>query len=222
VISSPEEVGARWRELNDPQTELAVPNNPSQPFLSTLVPGSPTLLFIGSNQNGVIQCSHYDMSTQITTPISFDAGDKKYGFMWRAPEFDNDWVAFCSKDTAVADELGVYRNINNTWTKILALAPPSRKYFYSAEKFVYNGKSYIFFVTVDASPTPYQGDGDVWIAGIDPENVFYRQVSSSVPMMRRDPEVFITSQGPFIYYTEITKDQRGITHRCATGLGSSQ
>lgn len=222
VIYSPDEVGPRWRKLNDPRSELRVPNDPSHPFFSTLVEGSDTLLFVGSNQNGVTQCSYYDMSTQIITPISFDAGNKKYGFMWRSPEFDNDWVAFCSKDTAFADELGVYRNFNNTWTKILALAPPSRKYFYSAEKFVYNGKSYIFFVTVDATPTLHEGDGDVWIAGIDPENPFYRQVSSSVPMMRRDPEVFITSQGPFIYYTEITKDHQGITHRCATGLGQPQ
>jgi hypothetical protein len=114
----------------------------------------------------------------------------------------------------------IYRKTPEGWTKIDAMRPPSRSFFLSPERFVHNGASYLVFLTQDVGQSG-GAPADVWIAGIGPNRRFVRQVSdpADTSMIRMDPEVFITTQGPFVYYTE--KDlarQTFITHRCATGL----
>jgi hypothetical protein len=58
---------------------------------------------------------------------------------------------------------------------------------------------------------------EIWIAGIDPEVEFYRQVSNpDVEMVRNDPEVLVTESGAFVYYAQ---RGAGVIYRADTGLG---
>jgi hypothetical protein len=206
-----------WRELYDPTTEEQIPNESY--ILPSWVSGERAMV-IKTDFDGIQQCALYDIDTHEKTQISFDAQDKRFGFAWRAPEFENQWVAFCLNSHS--GKLGIYRKIDGKWEKTSTITPPSRMALYSPEYFIYNGRSYIFFSTLDDPNPTHFSNGDVWIVGIDPDDPFQRQVSSPTDIVRLDPEVFFTTQGPFIYYTERTPDGVGITHRSATGLGPPQ
>jgi hypothetical protein len=64
---------------------------------------------------------------------------------------------------------------------------------------------------------------DIWLAGIDPNIPFYRQLSDSTIKVRKDPEVFVTQKGPFIYYTPVNPDgtSQGV-YRVDTRLGPAR
>jgi hypothetical protein len=204
-----------WREIDNPASEALVPRGLEFPS-GRWVEGERSLI-VRIKVGGVRQCAKYDVDTGTMTQLTFDASDKKDAFMWKAPEFNNELVFFCRSDST---HIPVYRKIGRRWTKIHTIKPPSiRAYINSPEPFVYNGKSYISLVTLD--DLDKKGPGEVWIAGIDPTVSFYRRVSASTTMTRKDPESFITTKGAFIYYAE-TNSNRAIIHRCDTGLGAPQ
>lgn len=209
---------AMWREVDAPLTERDIPT-PSQ-MQSSWVEGERALTIVSPDMNGVNQCAEFNIDTQDVAPISWGTLPKRYGYVWRAPEYGNDKVAYCLEQSGSV--LLIYRKLPEGWTKLKTMRPPSRAYFYSVEHFIYNGASYLVFLTQDISEGG--GPADVWIAGIDPVNgLLPHQVSSSAnpTMVRMDPEVFITTQGPYVYYTEKTQPpdpETYITHRCATGL----
>jgi hypothetical protein len=207
-----------WREIDNPASEALVPNAVVSP-LGRWVKGERSL-FLTINVGGQAQCAKYDVDPGTMTQLTFDAGQKTDAYMWRAPEFNNKLVFFCLSDRT---SLPIYRKIGNTWTKINTIISPSsiRPYLSSPEPFVYNGKSYIALMTKD-SLDHSEGTADIWIVGIDPTAPFYRQVSASTIMNRKDPEPFITANGAIIYYTEVASSGRMIMHRCDTGLGSPQ
>jgi hypothetical protein len=172
--------------------------------------------------NGVSQIFQFDVNTNTQTQLTFDALGKDNPYMWRAPEFNNELVFFAleSGQPVVgnnATSIGVYRNINGVWTKIKNIVPPSQfPYINSPEFFVYNNKSYIFMVMKNSSGKK----AEIWIAGIDPNFDFYRQVNNpAVVLERRDPESLIIGSGAVIYYTEMTPQGIRIIHRTDTGLG---
>ena len=202
-----------WREIDNPASEALVPGALEFPS-GRWVEGERSLM-VRIKVRGVRQCAKYDVDTGTMTQLTFDASDKLDAFMWRAPEFNNELVFFCVSDKTL---IPVYRQIGRRWTKIHTIRPPSRRSFVkSPEPFVYNGKSYVSLVTLD--DLDEKGSSEVWIAGIDPTVSFYRQVSASTAMTRKDPESFITAKGAFIYYAERKSDVT-IIHRCDTGLGS--
>ena len=87
--------------------------------------------------------------------------------------------------------VAVYRQTDLGWTRINALRPPSqRTQVKSAEPFVHNGRSYGV------------RESEVWIAAIDPDQRFYRRVSTpgGVGLHRGDPEPLVAQAGPVIYY----------------------
>jgi hypothetical protein len=205
-----------WREIDNPASEALVPRAPASPT-GRWVEGERSLI-LRIKVGGVFQCAKYDVDTGTMTQLTFDAGDKSDSFMWKAPEFNNELVFFCESDNRTS--IPVYRQIGRRWRKIHTIKPPStRPYIYSPEPFVYNGKSYVSLVSLDNLDKT--GPADVWIAGIDPTVSFYRQVSASTTMDRRDPEFFITARGGFIYYTDVAPNG-SIIHRCDTGLGPPQ
>lgn len=55
---------------------------------------------------------------------------------------------------------------------------------------------------------------EIWLANIDPDDKWYRRLSGTSKNVRKDPEVYISNQGPYIYI-----NAGGGIYRLDTGLG---
>ena len=210
-----------WREINDPSSEALVPEDSI--FHSSWIKQERALV-ITARVSRNLQCARYDLDSQEISPISYTRSEKRFGKVWRAPELGNDRVAFCVVGSRDSERIEIYHEQANGWRLINIITPPSLNYLYSPEYFVHNGKSYLVFITLNTTVDIYSSHGDVWVAGIDPASSFYRKVSGPDQINRIDPEVFITPQEVYVYYTETVKNAKGttwVTHRCTTGLGPS-
>ncbi|MBW4699858.1 MAG: hypothetical protein KME03_18560 [Aphanocapsa lilacina HA4352-LM1] len=207
-----------WRELDNAASEAEVPN--ALPPGGRWVPGRRELVFIGKAGRSR-QAFRYDVDSRQLEQLTDDTGQKFNILMWQAPEFDNEYVFFTLTDET---SIGVYRQIEGTWTKINTLKPPAAgRYIWSPEVFVHNGKSYIFMVTsTSRDQNSRTVPTDIWMAGIEPDAPFYRQVSDTTLKVRKDPEVFITTQGPYIYYLALPDPQTSTIYRADTGLGAAR
>jgi hypothetical protein len=148
----------------------------------------------------------YDNDTGQETQITFDATSKMYAFVWRAPEFGNDYVLLTLADGTT---LQVYRQTtdgagNKSWTLVNSIrSPQGLPYIWSPEPFVHNGKSYVIMqVTSTSGVKDYTVPTQLAMTGIDPAVPSMRLLTNddSVQRLRMDPEYYITSQGPFVYY----------------------
>ncbi|BAC92175.1 hypothetical protein [Gloeobacter violaceus] len=207
-----------WRELANPASETVVPGA-TYPG-SRWVPGRRAVVFV-QEAGGVRQVFTYDIDRQISEQLTFDPGLKKAPFLWQAPEFGGALVLL-----ALVDEthLGLYRRIQGRWTRFATLKPPSTgDYLWSPEPLVHNGKSYVFMVTSTSSDSQSRTvPTDIWLAGIDPTAPFYRQLSDATARVRTDPEVFVTDNGPYIYFLVFLDPETPAILRTDTGLGPSQ
>lgn len=206
-----------WRELNNPDNGGIVPF----PFTSGARWVPEERFFVSTTATeDVNQVVMFAPDTETVTQLTFDPGvvkDKPQ--MWHAPEFNNELIFFAIESDATSpkrqDRLGIYRNIDGEWQRIKTIDPPSDlPIIDSPEHFVYNNKSYIVMATV-----PEQGQGSqLWLAGIDPEDNLYRQISNpEEETASTDPEPFITDEGAFIYYAKGGGSQ---LFRADTGLGA--
>lgn len=206
-----------WRELNNPDNGGIVPF----PFTSGARWVPEERFFVSTTATeDVNQVVTFASDTETVTQLTFDTGvvkDKPQ--MWHAPEFNNELIFFAIESNAASpkrqDRLGIYRNIDGEWQRIHTIDPPSDlPIIDSPEHFVYNNKSYIVMATV-----PEQGQGSqLWLAGIDPEDNLYRQISNpEEETASTDPEPFITDEGAFIYYAKGGGSQ---IFRADTGLGA--
>jgi hypothetical protein len=210
-----------WRNLNDPSTEEIVPGS-STPG-GRWVPGRRALVLTEPMPEGGRQAFMYDVDTKVLEQLTHDGGVKSAVFMWRAPEFNNAYVFLTLINET---HIGIYGKINGVWTRINTVKPPSiGNFLWSPEPFVHNGKSYIVMVTSTSSDQQsFEIPTDLWLAGIDRNAPFYRQLSDLSAKVRKDPEVFITQNGPFIYYAVLNPEnpeETGI-YRVDSGLGPPQ
>lgn len=236
-----------WRRLSDPGTEVdmqisEVTGGNSRRW----IPGTRKIVFQGhdpADRRLLDQVFVHDTDRPGSLEkLTTDNVSKASAFMWRAPEFGNEFVFFTMAN--FRQEIWVYRELpvpgstRKQWTVVKkVLAPPNpsgeavRQFFWSPEPFVHNGRSYIFTQVGESSrffdrskPT------HLAIMGIDPLRNDFRmltQSGSNPERVRLDPEVFITSQGPFVYYNRLipatSSDaddaQNDGTWRVNTGLG---
>lgn len=196
-----------WRFLDLPGIEKLVPGSQGATG-GRWVPGRREIVFSAPIDGGR-QVFLYDGLTDSTEQLTFDNGRKQTVFMWEAPEFPGEFIFFASVKGAQQSQIRVYRLLDEDedgefeWTIIKTINPPTTGiYFWSPEPFVHNGTSYIFWV---ASSQPDQPDpafpSQVWMAAADPADSYF--VSLSDPTLSRfrvDPEVFVTDQGPYLYY----------------------
>ena len=126
--------------------------------------------------------------------------------MWRAPEYGGDFVFFTVRD---GQQLVVYRQVSNgdgssSWVVISTVAmPAATPYVWSPEYFIHNGKSYIFFqMNTTSDSSDMTQPSRIGMVGILPENAALVDLTpaNAPDRVRMDPEYFITTQGPFIYY----------------------
>ena len=220
-VNSDNRLVSMWRNLNDPSTEEIVPGS-STPG-GRWVPGRRALVLTEPMPAGGRQAFMYDVDTKVLEQLTYDGGFKSAIHMWRAPEFNNAYVFLTLINET---HIGIYGKINGLWTRINTIKPPSiGNFLWSPEPFVYNGKSYIVMVTSTSSDQQsFEIPTDLWMAGIERDAPFYRQLSDSTVKVRKDPEVLITQNGAFIYFAMLNPDnpeEAGI-FRVDSGLGPPQ
>ena len=196
-----------WAEIFRPDQEFPIPVIAPSLLGVRFVPNTRMIVYTAPTPiDSVAQVFRHDLDTGETEQLTFDTtGEKSAGsvWMWRAPEYDNEYVFAVLVYLDLASRLDIYRQVpgpgdgTTAWTKIHSISAPLSK-IGSPEPFVFDGRSYISLqmtVGQDEYPT------SIWLAGIDPANPLFRMVSDdSLFRWRTDPEVFITNQGPYIYY----------------------
>ena len=88
----------------------------------------------------------------------------------------------------------------------------------STRPFVYQGKSYISFKVQQSRDDNLGVDFYITDLVQDYTQRLVRKISSDVFMYRYDQEIYTTSNGPVIYYSEVTPRGIHIQHRMQTGL----
>ena len=211
-----------WRELSSPLTERT--------FTGLGTAGARWIegqrAFVTNKLvNQTTQLFWVDIDTEVVTQMTYDTDNKYNVFVWFAPEYGE----LLMSAAVNLNRVGIYRNIDGIWTLIYLFQVPSAFEFVSSpEPFVHNGKSYITVVAASAlgvGPSPYlpAGPSELWIANIDPNAPFFRRIDRGTPGIRRsEPEPFVLSTGPAMYFTEIDPDNGNALVRIAdTGLGSA-
>lgn len=173
----------------------------------------------------------YDTKTNTTQQLTFDPVNKYWSFMWPAPEYDNEYLFFVMVG---GNEVDIYRKTSvggvSQWTVIKRITMPAdMPYVSSPEPFVHNGLSWIFF-TISASPDgkDYSATSQVAMTGIVPGTSTFKILTSDdiVARARRDPEYYITANGPYLYYNRYVPSSSTVVSegvfRVDTGLGPPQ
>ena len=226
-----------WRKLSDINTEHELPlSSLSNGNARRWVPGTHSIIFQGhlpTETNQLVdQAFLYDIDTGVLEQLTNNPGGVVGVFMWRAPEFNNEFVFMTM--AKFRQQILVYRKLPGAdkvlrWTVIKTIdAPATLPYFFSPEPFTHNGRSYIF-TEVSSSSRFFDRTipNQLAISGIDPLRVDARLLTNdtSVFRLRLDPEFFVTALGPFVYYNRLipeTATNPAIndgTWRVDTGLG---
>lgn len=212
------------------------------------IPGKRSLIMNIKTTNRIQQTYQYDVDTALLTQLTFDAGTKNYSYMWKAPEFNNDYIFFNTvqlndvNGVYVGDAMNFYSYdpVKGKWINFYSFdytsLAPKFPFFLSPQQFIYNGRSYVFIeLQTQAQVQNRQYPNLIWIAGIDKTNPFFRQVSAGDPTnknalnqtSRNNPKAFFLADGrPYIYYQEKTMNDNPymvsggtrILHICDTGL----
>lgn len=195
-----------WRNL-DATTDEQVPGQ-----LNTggrWIPGQRAMVFTTIDvRSGFRQVATYNVDTKQLTILTNTPCNKDSPWIFQAPEFNNDYTMMvtCQGNppgpTATYSTMEVYRQTNGVWTLVNNIQVPStNKYIASPEPWFYKNKSY-FSAVVSPNPDNLNGTDptEIWIATLDPAAPFFQMVSDTTPNARKDPEVFITTQGPVVYY----------------------
>ena len=228
-----------WRSLTGSSPEITIPSSRTDGAGRRWVEGTHKIIYQCHPANSpdllTDQVCLYDSDNGLVEQLTSDPVGKISAFMWRAPEFNNEYVFYTMVD--FRRSIQVYRKIPDVngifrWVVVKVItAPTSVPYFWSPEPFAHNGRSYIFS-QVSSSLAFYDRTipNHLAITGIDPLRQNFRVLTgtSSLPRLRLDPEYFITAQGPFIYYNRAVPETTtnpavndGVW-RVDTGLGPRQ
>lgn len=210
--------GHYWRETNKANTEHRIQAGTDKFVPLRFVVGARAIL-LTVKVNGVRQVHSLDLDTEVLTQLTFDDLDKNSPFMWRAPEFGNEFVMFALAE----NNLRFYRLLtdgggNQRWTVINELVPPAGYQSRTPEPFVYGGRSYVYLAMI-APPNDF--NSEIWVAGADPAQPVFKGITPTTPLVGRgDPEIFVTRQGLRIYFNRYSLVNGGGCHTvdCSQGL----
>jgi hypothetical protein len=192
-----------WRNLFDGASEALVPWYPQSYRSMRFVRGARAVVFVAP-VDGVSQVFRYWIDTAVLEQLTFDSGNKdlhSVPWMWQAPEFGNEFVL----STLVDDiELRIYRQLDPTaggtgpWTRVHSARSPHGGMLNSPEPFTHDGRSYVFMA---ATIPPHSYPEAIFLSNIDAAQPMFRQLTPDAPVrMRHDPELFVTDEGPYIYF----------------------
>jgi hypothetical protein len=205
-----------WRDItassNEHPIPLQYPAGAATPRRWVLGTGDLILTApAAADASGVVygQVFLFHPATSLLEQLTFDPVNKNEAFMWSAPEFGGDSVFFT---IAGGTRIAVYRKYSGAeaspaWVLVNSIAMPvNTPYIGSAEYFVHNGRSWIFF-WLSAEPSNASAASRIAMTGIDPARPSLRALTAvtNPSRSRRDPEYFITANGPYIYYTRYMK-----------------
>jgi len=160
----------------------------------------------GTKGYGRQQVFLFDTDTAVLKQITDEDADHAGAMMWRAPEYDNQYVFFSVRN---GKQLVVHRKLKDEtgkkhWTSIIQLdLPPETPHLWSPEYFLFNGKSYIFYqMNKSANASDLSKPGVLAMSMILPKKAKIIPLISpdAEPRVRMDPEYFITAKGPYLYY----------------------
>jgi hypothetical protein len=217
-------------------------STPIQPYTEpvTAAPGTvPTPAPFGANFNGAgarfVPCTHqmlfqgdapptqqghifqqvfwYDLDTQVVQQLTTDPTTKYAGFMFRAPDFSDNYIFFtiANKLTInVYEQTGTLSNGAPSFTLVnqIASPDPAELYMNSPEPFINCTPICTTYIFMTVSSTNNSQDGHtipngVAVAALNPAAPLFKILvpAASLPAAQRlDPEYFITSNGPYLYY----------------------
>jgi hypothetical protein len=200
-----------WRSMDQPAIEMRIPTKRTDAAARRWVSGTRKVIYLGQPDDGTNllfdQVFLYDTDSGQREQLTFEQVTKTGATMWRAPEFNNEYVFLTMSEQRT--KVLIYRQLTGAdgslrWTVVKTITgPASLPYFWSPEVFTHNGRSYVFFqVSAFQSFTDRKNPNQLAISGIDPLRVDFRMLTndSQRPRLRLDPEFFITARGPYIYY----------------------
>lgn len=149
----------------------------------------------------------YSADNDTLEQLTFEPTSKTSGFMLKAPEYNDKYIFFTRVGVGEVDIYKLMRNDQTgepEWTIINRIyAPAAFPYFYSVEPFVFKGKTWLIFSASDQKQGhDISGSSQIGITGIEPGTSTMRLLTTDIPdkRARRDPEYYITSKGPYIYF----------------------
>ncbi|HMV67170.1 MAG TPA: hypothetical protein PKA64_09995 [Myxococcota bacterium] len=189
-----------WRELDDPTQQDSLPIYLSK---ARWIEGQRVLSGYSWNR-GYQQVYTWDVDTRVLARVTDSPTDKGSTFYWHAPEYNDEMVFFTTHADADHNpiEIVLYRQIAGAWTPTLTIPmPPSLPYVVSPEPFVWNGRSYVSYISTDEPLNSDNGRAIVWVASLDVAHPLVRIVSESTRGVRKDPEFYVGGDRPWIYYS---------------------
>lgn len=208
-----------WRNLYDASSETLMPLVPRSRRSVRFVEGDRAVVF-DAPVAGVDQVFLQSLDTGIATQVTFDDGEKDLHtapWGWYAPEFGGDLTAATVVDDT---DLRIYRRSGpaggETWSLVNSIRTPQQGIISSPEPLIHNGKSYIVF---SAAMPPHTEPTAIFLASTDPAEPLVVQLTPDWPLrIRRDPEIFIANDGPYIYYNRLHLSGQRFCLSCNEGV----
>lgn len=210
-----------WRAIKYPGSEVKIPQ-PTVKHSSFIEDENALLMTTIKAGETTRQVATMPLTRPATVPVQLtsDAGNKSYPSKLYAPEFGEMIVTTLIDNSSV----GVYQEVAGQWVQTHVFQLPSVNPDYkSLRPFVFNNKTYVALIAAEADGGGggiSQSLAEVWIAALDPDEPLFRQVSDpNIMEIRKDPEVYMTTSGPVILYSEKSSvSGTWVWRRAATGL----
>jgi hypothetical protein len=182
------------------------------------VPQTHQLLFIGFVTNPADgqtyqQVFWYDTDTNAVAQLTSDPTDKNDAFLFQAPDFSDNYI-FLTRSGET--EVDIYEQTNSpgvgppTFQQInqITSTDPTEPLIASAEPFINCTPQCVTYVLMALTGTQKVGTAlpnGLAVATINPAQPKFTVLASaySPAAQRTDPEYFITSKGPFVYYGRV-------------------
>jgi len=231
---------AMWKNFADPTqvfieaVSTAGGTTPTQLVLPTgvtsngigerFVPCTHQVLFQGTveyKNSGVDvqQVFWYDFDTKVVEQLTSDPTAKNAGFMFQAPDFNNDYIFFtiASRTTVqVYEQTGTNPNGSPSFTQVNTITSPDpdEPYINSVEPFINCTPQCTTYIFATLSKTSKSQKGvsvpnGLAVIALSPNTPLFKILvtAASLPARQRlDPEYFITPQGPYLYYNRIVPE----------------
>ncbi|WBA44124.1 hypothetical protein [Hymenobacter canadensis] len=159
-----------WSAVANPVSDTPVPYGANSSSGPRFIEGEQALL-TNDAVNGTTQIFRYDLATANLTQLTFDSGNKIDAFTWNAPDYGNARLLYCTVNDTI---LRLYRQVGSAFTPVydVRLPDPSYGYYFSAEPFVFQNKSYLFVCAAARKFIPGSQSNslpaDVWVVALDP------------------------------------------------------
>lgn len=185
------------------------------------VPCTHQLLFQGAAPPGpqghiFQQVFWYDMDTRVMQQLTTDATTKYGGFMFRAPDFDHNYIMVTVANRLtinVYQQSGTLPNGAPSFALVKSISSPDADtpYINSSEPFINCTPECTTYAYMTVAKTPDAQNGittpiGLAVAALSPANPTLKLLAAAdytPPVQRLDPEYFITANGPYLYYNRI-------------------